>query len=426
MSEKLNKTLAIIGHPTRGKEVIQILEMLRGKNKWLYNGDKNTSIYFIQSSTRNISWAPIGAAYIPGNLFEVYTIDEFYTAFPYKVGNEVVFCPEGYHGAIKKISWNGFHKRIEYSFDEKYWYTAEELKLYKNNNYNIMEKINVAKLLKDCPQGMELDCTIFGTKVIYQRIYKTAPYPIVVQTEHGFEFRLTQYGQIHNIVGAECVIFPKGKTTWDEFTPPYQFKDGDIIYNQGIEAVAIFCKQTDDATISHCFLNILKELKIWHYHCKLLSDWRLATEDEKAKLFQAIKDNGYRWNPDTKTLEKLIEPVFKEGDRISLKCEDIYWDIKTIEGDWYICTNGAKIHIGEQHHYELVPNKFDITTLKPFDKVLFRMHDKDTWCNGFYGFYQNNHHFVNSFIITRHCIPYESNEHLLGTTNDCDDYYKTQ
>lgn len=23
------------------------------------------------------------------------------------------------------------------------------------------------------------------------------------------------------------------------------------------------------------------------------------------------------------------------------------------------------------------------------------------------------------------CIPYEDNEHLLGTTNDCDEYYKT-
>lgn len=48
------------------------------------------------------------------------------------------------------------------------------------------DKINIAELLKDCPTGMELDCTIFGTKVIYQKIYKTAPYPIVVQTEHGF------------------------------------------------------------------------------------------------------------------------------------------------------------------------------------------------------------------------------------------------
>jgi hypothetical protein len=34
-----------------------------------------------------------------------------------------------------------------------------------------------------------------------------------------------------------------------------------------------------------------------------------ATEDEKQKLFRAIKDNGYKWNSETKTLEKLIEPL---------------------------------------------------------------------------------------------------------------------
>ena len=32
----------------------------------------------------------------------------------------------------------------------------------------------------------------------------------------------------------------------------------------------------------------------------------LATEEEKQKLFQAIMDNGYAWNSETRTLDKLI------------------------------------------------------------------------------------------------------------------------
>ena len=28
----------------------------------------------------------------------------------------------------------------------------------------------------------------------------------------------------------------------------------------------------------------------------------------------------------------------------------------------------------------------------------------------------------NSYVF---CIPYESNEHLIGTTDDCDEFYKT-
>ena len=38
------------------------------------------------------------------------------------------------------------------------------------------------------------------------------------------------------------------------------------------------------------------------------ADTYLATEEEKEKLLQAIKDNGYKWNAETKTLEKLGVP----------------------------------------------------------------------------------------------------------------------
>lgn len=36
-----------------------------------------------------------------------------------------------------------------------------------------------------------------------------------------------------------------------------------------------------------------------------------ATEEEKQKLFKAIKDNGYKWNEQTKTLEKVKKNLFE-------------------------------------------------------------------------------------------------------------------
>ena len=88
---------------------------------------------------------------------------------------------------------------------------------------------------------------------------------------------------------------------------------------------------------------------------------------------------------------------------------------------------GKSIDIKEQDNYELVPNKFDITTLKPFDKVLVRENDDRLWTVDMFSFYNRKNiypfacvgHYVNQ------CIPYEGNEHLLGITDDCDDYYKT-
>lgn len=43
-------TLAIIGHATRGKEIIKILEMLGGKNDKNLDGGFLNSIYFINDN----------------------------------------------------------------------------------------------------------------------------------------------------------------------------------------------------------------------------------------------------------------------------------------------------------------------------------------------------------------------------------------
>lgn len=80
-----------------------------------------------------------------------------------------------------------------------------------------------------------------------------------------------------------------------------------------------------------------------------------------------------------------------------------------------------------QDEYELVPNKFDITTLKPFDKVLVRCSNNGTWVPQFFAKYKPDSQYP--FVCTYNCwsqgIPYENNEHLFDTTNDCDEFYKT-
>ena len=50
--------IAIQGHPTRGKEVIQILESLGGINKYCFEGHKNSLAYYIYESG-NIGWADL-------------------------------------------------------------------------------------------------------------------------------------------------------------------------------------------------------------------------------------------------------------------------------------------------------------------------------------------------------------------------------
>lgn len=83
-----------------------------------------------------------------------------------------------------------------------------------------------------------------------------------------------------------------------------------------------------------------------------------------------------------------------------------------------------------QDDWELVPNKFDITTLVPFEsRVLVRDTVKEKWRPGIWGFYDSDcQDYPYKLIgdIARYCIPYEGNEHLRGKTDDCDEFYKIQ
>lgn len=71
--------------------------------------------------------------------------------------------------------------------------------------------------------------------------------------------------------------------------------------------------------------------------------------------------------------------------------------------------------------------KFDIKTLQPFDKVLVRDYLIDKWSCDFFSYIDNTMLFpiMGGGLMHKICIPYnEDTKHLLGTTNDCPEYFK--
>ena len=149
-------------------------------------------------------------------------------------------------------------------------------------------------------------------------------------------------------------------------------------------------------------------------------EYKYATEKEKAKLFQAIEDNGYYWNKETKTLEKLVKPKFKYED-IKLSTIGYKWNkatksleklpkfkignrivkkgnisnpvsiIRVGSRDYYCYSDTEHdievLPIAEQDNWELVPDKFNISELKPFDKVLVRSDNSNIWECDFFSSY---------------------------------------
>jgi hypothetical protein len=443
--------------------------------------------------------------------------------------------------------------------------------------------INIAELLKDCPTGMELDCSIYENVTLVQ-VKEGYDYPIVIETPNG-QMLLSKYGCFSKNELAKCIIFPKGETTWEGFHKP--FADGDIVAYGGDSftdqlQIFIFKDKKENNTLSNCYLMldvdrdelylddgmyyvtrfateeeqnklfdaikakgykwneetktlekleqtwtiqyakdgdvlafddetivIFKDLynnTSFHSYCHIedgiftiskedMPDWWRtkgfypATEEQKAKLFDAIKKHGYKWNADSKTLDELPKPKFKVDNKIKLKGGDeigyitqvtdccytikcknnthcwpierqdaweLVPDIKpkfkvgdeivkrnSINSSWIVSSVSSEYYglkspkgsecigvmsIAEQDEYELVQTKFDITTLKPFkSEVLVRNYKSDYWKPAIFGFTEKDKNapfYVVGGNFYYKCIPYEGNEHLLGTTDDCDDYYK--
>ena len=91
----------------------------------------------------------------------------------------------------------------------------------------------------------------------------------------------------------------------------------------------------------------------------------------------------------------------------------------------YLLSDGSYLLIKDQDNYEAIPNKFDINTLKPFDKVLVRDAGDEEWTPNLFGYslYRSDGKYQCVLNYWDQCIPYEGNGYLLGSTDDCDEFY---
>lgn len=298
--------------------------------------------------------------------------------------------------------------------------------------------MTIAELLKDCPQGMELKCTMWN-KVVLDNVDMNSNYPIRIKKMGGEIESLTEDGCYNFDLDAKCVIFPIGKDTWKGFHRP--FKDGDFISFKnkfGNKFIGIFKSIENNYLHTYTYFSSTSmSLSIASFNIDdYIQELRLANGEEKEKLFKELKHQDYSWNAETKTLEKLIKPKFKVGDIIQDK-EGYKVEITHVNIDdecyWYLSkiANGiGPIDFKDQNEWELVNNKFDISTLVPYEsRVLVRDHKSQTWRPAIWGFFDENcgNHLYgvvggNCFVM---CIPFEGNEHLRGKIGDCDKFYQT-
>ena len=140
--------IAIQGHSTRGKEVIQILESLGGKNRGDLTGRIISQYYFIN---RNEDIDLIPKTNLPN--YKFYTLEEFEKEFPFKIGDKVIIMTDTPYTIIALEYYMGI---LCYKLDNGLNYSSNILTLYKEMKEERNITLTLDKAKKWYQKGGEL------------------------------------------------------------------------------------------------------------------------------------------------------------------------------------------------------------------------------------------------------------------------------
>ena len=129
----MKKKLAIKGHKTRGKEVIEILQMLGGK-KTIYSGKDTLHIYSLDDYGE-ITTQLYRDYSLTSLTYDVYTLEEFVEKFPFKINDVVINSDYRGRGIIKEMVWDNKAWEVKYrvnffeDFGVNAWLKCDEIKI---------------------------------------------------------------------------------------------------------------------------------------------------------------------------------------------------------------------------------------------------------------------------------------------------------
>ena len=166
--------LAIKGHPTRGEEVIEILEMMGYFNFHDYTADTDSLCFYGCEITNRVYYDWVNSC----EDMLIFTLEDFLEKFPYKVGDKVRTI-YGKIGIISKPIWSNRDECIRYELeaDTDSFYFVNELQPYKEETMEIKPNqiknknafIDIANAEYNDVNTIELLCSdMFDVEIIHE------------------------------------------------------------------------------------------------------------------------------------------------------------------------------------------------------------------------------------------------------------------
>ncbi len=309
-------------------------------------------------------------------------------------------------------------------------------------------EINIAEILKNKPKGTKLYSPIFG-EVKYDNILLGDIKVLYSCTDRHF------YMDGKFCMNGECLLFPsKEMRDWSKFA----WKKGDVLISNNGNNNIIFIKFTDD-TYTHfkgkhlCENSVLTSA----YAESRTMDYCLADYSQYSYINLIEKTLGGKLNLKTLEVEKT-QPKFKDGDILTSEGDCVFiFKKEVIHGYLYyagiglggsLCISTGNTFCGKDENirYASVKEKtklFEALTkegkrwnaekkileaikkehqFQPLDYVLSNDNEDNEWtlCQFSHFDKKGNAVFVGGSYADkgRVILPYEGNEHLLGTTKD--------
>lgn len=202
----MGKKLAIKEHSTRGKEIIELLEMIGGKNCYNFSGFDGYAYYVIGGPHNEIR----AGEYIFGDEdMYFFTLEEFLEKYPFKVGDKVVYTKFGdncdeYPVTIEYMKWTG--TTIEYTFNDCVTCLAKDLKMWNGEPDAVISGI----YLNSCDYADEVELNLGDYEIEVRggrtfAVKKKSKYPDnyeecvrIAKNIHGYDIHIDvpAYGEL--------------------------------------------------------------------------------------------------------------------------------------------------------------------------------------------------------------------------------------
>ena len=309
------------------------------------------------------------------------------------------------------------------------------------------EKVNVAEILKDKPEGTKLWTDMFGEVTLYVVTNTCDAFQV---KHHNKEPWFDKDGKLCK-EGVLCIYPSKSMRDWEKFA----WKKGDVLAG-AFGASCIFDKWANDDYTRFDAKFVTPKSRGTTFE---VEDWCKITNEACIRQYirDIEEDNGGKLNLTTLEIENN-QPEFKDGDIVCISGMGYlaYGIVKSIDNsskkleyyalndmstlktdDWLsfedkqiqpitetqqiilfdaLAKEGKAWDSGKKAIVDLKPK----IELKPFDKVLVRDSESDNWRANLFGYIDKDEYYHCVYANWAYCIPYIGNESLLGTTKDVD------